>query len=89
MDDVQNRMATPGKKRGRPTKAAIEARPPAKLFEPAAVTVSGMVCPCCGRAMVPKVLRVTDSGKYCRCTSCGGQFRVYLDGTHRKVQPLQ
>ena len=75
-------------KRGRPTKEEIAQRPPPVPFEPAAVTVEGMVPPCCGRAMVPKVLRVCDSGKYCRCSSCGKQFRVYFDGTRRQVQVL-
>ncbi len=88
MDEINNRMSTTGKKRGRPPKAVIEARPEPKLYEPAAITVSGMVCPCCGRAMMPKILSAGEYGKYCRCTLCAKRFRIYMDGPVRKVQPL-
>ncbi len=88
-DNVQNRMSTGAKKRGRPPKAVIEARPTPTPMQPAAVTVSGLVCPCCGRAMVPKYLRVVEGVRYNRCTSCGGQFKVWLNNQgYRMVQPL-
>jgi hypothetical protein len=84
-----NRMNTTSKKRGRPPKEVVAARPEPTPMQPAAVTVSGLVCPCCGRAMVPKSLRVTDGIRYNRCTSCGGSFKVWLnDRGFRMVQPL-
>lgn len=75
MEDVRNRQASP-KKRGRPPKATVEARPePAPLAE-VPIRIPGCVCPSCGRAMVPKVLRGTDLVKYCVCTLCSRQFKA-------------
>ncbi len=80
METPNNRQENP-KRRGRPPAEVVANRPdPVESVEVSVARdpVSGCVCPCCGRAMVPKVLRVNASGRYNRCTLCGGQFRRYL-----------
>lgn len=76
-NNIQNRQASP-KKRGRPTKAEIESRPVPIPADPIPLNV-GRICPCCGRGMVPKVLRSTENVKYCSCTLCGGSFKMWIE----------
>ncbi len=80
-ENIPNRMTTSAKKRGpgRPTKAEIDARPAPIPADPIPLPV-GRICPCCGRGMVPKVLRGTNTEKYCKCTLCGGSFKMWIEG---------
>jgi hypothetical protein len=72
--NLNNRGAK--KRGGRPRKEIVEARPePVPLME-VPLRIAGCVCPCCGRAMVPKVLRGTDLAKTCVCTLCAKQFNI-------------
>lgn len=73
---LTNRQA-PEPKRGRPTNAEIAARAPVVASEPVPVHVTGCRCPCCGRAMIPKILRGNMESGDCRCTLCGGVFRRF------------
>ncbi len=73
MDEPLNRMSGT-RKRGRPTNAEIEARSAPEPVVEAMVTlppVTGLICPHCGRAMVPRVLSVQPKRRYVSCTSCG------------------
>ena len=66
-------------KRGRPTAAEVETRLPPVPELPVELPVAGMVCPCCGRAMVPRRLKTLPQGStYNKCSMCGGTFRRYL-----------
>ena len=85
--NINNRQA---RGRGRPTKAEVESRPaPVEAVTNVPVPV-GTICPCCGRGMVPKVLRVEASKRTLLCTLCARRFKMFLpDGGKRwLVQPL-
>lgn len=88
MFDVKNRMEGDGaKKRGRPTKAEAQDRPFAQPSPDVPVPVTGCICPCCGRGMVPKVIRSNSSGSNNRCTLCGKLFRRFRSGMEWLARP--
>jgi hypothetical protein len=87
--NLTNRGAS--KKGGRPRKEVIAARPEPIQMHEVPLRIAGCMCPCCGRAMVPKVLRGTDLAKSCVCTLCGKQFKAVRAsvGAPWYVQPLR
>jgi hypothetical protein len=87
METPNNRQVDPANKRGRPRKEVVEARPEPIPADPIPLPV-GRICPCCGRGMVPKVLRGTNDVKYCACTLCGGKFKMWSLAGRWMAQPL-
>jgi hypothetical protein len=90
-NNTDNRMTTPRKRGpGRPPKAEIEARPPATPLVDNVPLPVGMICPCCGRGMVPKILRSDDAAKTCTCTLCAKRFKISRakSGSGWLAQPL-
>ncbi len=88
-DNLSDRMAAPKNRgRGRPPKTEVENRPPPIEAGPVPLPL-GWICPCCGRGMVPKVLRsVSQELKYCSCTLCGKGFKLYTQGGKWLAQAL-
>ncbi len=88
-ENIPNRMSSPNKRgRGRPPKEEVENRPAPIEAGPVPLPV-GWICPCCGRGMVPKVLRSVSPGlKYCSCTLCGKGFKLYTQAGRWMGQAL-
>ncbi len=77
-DAVYNRME-PTRKRGRPPKAVIEARPapePVVVVEVVLPPVQGIKCVACGRGMVPRILRTDPKRRTVNCPFCGRAMTI-------------
>ena len=68
-------MSDPPKKRGRPKKDRPD-NPVLPAQEAPLPPVMGLVCPCCGRAMVPRVVNTAGLQRTLLCRLCGGRIRA-------------
>lgn len=77
--DYTNRLAATTRKRGRPSNAEIAARQtvPAEAVQ-IMVPMAGLRMPCCGRTVVPRILRTLGRERTVACT-CGHTARVAYD----------
>lgn len=87
MNEAKNRMAqaeTRGP--GRPTKQELAENPPqpAKFVE---VNTISLVCPCCGRGAMTRVLDArNEQGKRKHlCLNCGGRFVATYDEKDKPI----
>lgn len=87
IDDIAEPVAKPAASgesaklvpRGRPTLSETAARPPKDLIK--AVKLEhpmriGVVCPGCGRVIIPRILRTDGTERTVECGSCLRQYRV-------------
>lgn len=85
-----NRMATV-KKRGRPSNAEIAARAPAVpvvevMVQPDPLpALAGIVCPCCGRSMIPRIVRTDGNERTVVCAFTGRRMLI----TYQDTKPLR
>ncbi len=90
METNLNNRGANNPKRGRPSKEEIAARPDPIEYQAVDVVTAGVLCPCCGRGMVPKTLRRDDAVWSCRCSMCGGRFNVRRMQSGKMIaQPLK
>jgi DNA-directed RNA polymerase subunit M/transcription elongation factor TFIIS len=76
---LHDRMEQPNRKRGRPKKGDQRTEYQEVVDVVIPDRVPGMVCPKCGRGMVPRIERhahTAEKGRtvYCMCTMCGCRF---------------
>ncbi len=66
--------------RGRPTKdTPTEPYLKAQLVEVTLPPINGLICPHCGRAMVPRVINTAGVQRTISCTLCGGRMRAIYE----------
>lgn len=88
--EIQNRMATPAK-RGRPSNAELAARTPAVpvievMVQPEPLpALAGILCPCCGRSMVPRIVRTDGNERTVVCVFTGRRMAI----TYQDSRPLR
>ncbi len=84
----ENRMAAP-KNRGRPIPSTTTPLPePVQHVDVPQGPLAGIICPCCGRGMVPRRDRTQESKCYARCTLCSGRMLLTFrpDGRYDQVR---
>ncbi len=79
MEEISFNRMEPTRKRGRPPKAVLEARPaPEPVVEVDVIIppVKGITCVACGRGMVPRVIRTDPKRRTVTCPLCGRAMTI-------------
>ncbi len=93
-DNISNRMTSP-RGRGRPRKEEVAEREsfqPAESIEaelPALPPISGIRCLCCGRGMVPRIIRTDGHKRDIKCSLCDGRMKAIYDPSGKKPPLIQ
>jgi hypothetical protein len=82
MKTVKNRMAEPETRNPKPSPEPLPA-PAVAVSVP--VATPGLICPCCGRGMVPRVYSTRDKGRYASCSLCAGKFFFTTDAANKPI----
>lgn len=84
--NILNRMAGVPGKRGRPSNAELAARSapvPVENVQIQLPPLAGITCPCCGRAMVPRITHTEGSERYVKCSFTGRRMVISYDASGR------